>query len=236
MRREREERSEIAKKKPPRTEVLSARGRQTLAGGQNGRGDVSKGKVFGRAAGPLLPIQKQLAVAVGQAGGGVDVKLGQGSIDPLRGAFKFGVGANRGLVDDEMRGGIGVDADQMGPHGAIFFVNKDGEIAELLEDRRDGTALGNDRFGLDADLVACSVDGVQLVGLALVRHRAQAAVLADAQNLAAAAEIACGSVVKSVVLVGAGGVEMEAEMRKAGLESLWIGNGELQFDLGSLHA
>jgi hypothetical protein len=25
-------------------------------------------------------------------------------------------------------------------------------------------------------------------------------------------------------------------MRKAGLESLWIGNGELQFDLGSLHA
>jgi hypothetical protein len=28
---------------------------------------------------------------------------------------------------------------------------------------------------------------------------------------------------------------VEAETGKAGLECLWIGDGELQFDLGSLH-
>ena len=51
----------------------------------------------------------------------------------------------------------------------------------------------------------------------------------------AGAEVAGGGVVEGVVLEGAGGVEVEAERGEAGLEGGWIGDGELEFDLGALH-
>jgi hypothetical protein len=55
------------------------------------------------------------------------------------------------------------------------------------------------------------------------------------EDLLTGAEVAGGSVVEGVVLEGAGGVEVEAEGREAGLEGRWIGDGELQFDLCTLH-
>ncbi len=89
-------------RKPPGTEVVSAEGWQALAGGEGGGGDLGEGEVFGGAAGALLPVEEELAVAVGEAGGGVDVEVGEGAVDPVGGAFEFGVVADGGLVEDEV--------------------------------------------------------------------------------------------------------------------------------------
>ena len=151
-------------RKPPYTEVVSAEGRRALAGSEDGRGDVGEGEVFGGAAGALLPVEKELAVAVGEAGGGVDVEFGEGAVDPVGGAFEFGVGADGGFVDDEVCGGVGVGTDGLGPLGAVFLVDEDGDVAELLEDFGEGVAFGDGGFGLDADLVA---GGIGAAGSAL---------------------------------------------------------------------
>jgi hypothetical protein len=94
-------------REPPYTEVVSARGERALAGGEDGRDDVGEGEVLGGATGALLPIEKELAVAVGEAGRGVYVECGQGSIDPVGRAFEFGVVADGGFVDDEVGSGVG---------------------------------------------------------------------------------------------------------------------------------
>jgi hypothetical protein len=182
------------------TEVVSARGERALAGGEDGRGDFGEGEVFGRAAGALFPIQKELAVAVGEAGGGIYVEFGQSAVDPAGGAFEFDVVADGGFVDEEVPGGVRVGTDGVRPLGAVFFVDEDGQIANLPEDFGERFAFGDDGFGFDADLVARSVDGGLLVGQALVGDGAEAAVLADAEDFAARAEVAgarvwsaCGS-------------------------------------------
>ena len=98
----------------------------------------------------------------------------------------------------------------MRPFGAVLFVDEDRDVAEPKEDFSQGCAFGDDCLGLDADLVPRGVDGVLLVGLALVRDGAEATVLTDAKDLPAGAEVAAGSVVEDVVLVGSGGDEVEA--------------------------
>ena len=105
----------------------------------------------------------------------------------------------------------------------------------MLEDLGHRFGFGDDGLGLDADLVAGGVDGVLLVGETLVGEGREAAVLAEAEDLLAGAEVAVGSVVEGVVFEGAGRVEMEAEVSETGLESFWIGDGELEFDLRVLH-
>jgi hypothetical protein len=61
------------------------------------------------------------------------------------------------------------------------------------------------------------------------------AILAETKDLGFDAEIAVASVVEGVVLEAAGGGEVKAEVGETRLESLWIVDWELQFDLGSLH-
>jgi hypothetical protein len=212
---------------------LHSHGRIALAGGEDGRGDVSEGEVLGRAAGALLPVEKELAVAVGEAGGGVDVECSNRAIDPVGGAFEFGVGADGGLVDDDVRCGVGgrIEDGELGP---VLLIEEDGLVAELSEDLGEGVRVGDGGLGLDANLVARGVGVGGLVD-AFVSQGVDAAVLAETKDLAFDPEVAAGCVVESVVFVGARGGEMEAEVGKPGLKSLWIGDGELQFDLGSLH-
>ena len=106
----------------------------------------------------------------------------------------------------------------MGPLGAVLLIAEGGSVAELVEDLGEGLAVRYGGFGLDADLVASGVDWVLLVGLAFVGDGPETAVLADAEDLVAGAEVAVGGVVEGVVLEGAGSVEVEAESREAGLE------------------
>ncbi len=201
---------------------------------EGGGCDLGEGEVLGGAAGALLPGEEEFSVAIGEAGGGVYVELGEGAVDPVGGAFEFGVGADGGFVDDEVGEGGGAGGDGVGPLGAVLLVGEGWGVAELLEDLGEGGAVGEGGFGLDADLVAGGVDGI-LVGHALVGEGAEGAVLADAEEMAFGAEVAGGCVVQSIVLEGAGSVEVEAKLGEAGLEGDWIGDGELEFDLGTLH-
>jgi hypothetical protein len=105
----------------------------------------------------------------------------------------------------------------------------------LFEDSGEGCRFGDGSLGLDADLVAGGVDGVDGAGATFVGYGAKRAVLADAKNVSAGEEVAGGSVVEGVVLEGARGVEMEAEVGQAGQEGCWVGDGELKFDLCALH-
>src|SRR5271170_250823 len=63
-----------------------------LEGDEGGGCDLGEGEIFCGAAGTLFPVEEELAVAVGDAGGGVDVELGEGSVDPVGGAFELGPG------------------------------------------------------------------------------------------------------------------------------------------------
>ena len=87
-------------------------------------------------------------------------------------------------------------------------------------------AIGDGGFGLDADLIAGGVGAEGGVD-ALVGEGVDAAVLAEAKDLAFGAEVSRGGVEEDVVFVGAGGDEVEAEAGEAGLKSFWIGDGEL---------
>ena len=169
-------------RKPPFTEVVSARRSEALAGGEDGRGDFGEGEVLGRAAGALFPVEEELAVAVGEAGGGVDVEDGQGAVDPVGGAFEFGVGADGGLVEDEVGRGVGGGVED-GELGAVLLVDEGGAVAELGEDLGKGVRVGDGGLGLDADLVAGGV-GVGGVVDALVGEGVDAAVFAEAKDLA----------------------------------------------------
>ena len=73
-------------------------------------------------------------------------------------------------------------------------------------------------------------------GLALVGDGPEAAVAADAEDLFGFAEGAGGGVVEGVLLEGAGCIEQEAEAGEARLQASKIVDGELEFDLGALHA
>ncbi len=195
--------------KPPGTEAVSAGAAEALAGDEDGGDDLGEGEVFGGAAGALLPVEEEFAVAVGEAGGVVDLEFGEGPVDPFGRAFELGVVADGGFIDDQVnggvRGGIGV-----GPLGAVFLVDEGGDVAELLEDGGEGGAIGDGGFSLDADLVASEVVG--LVGQAFVGEGPEVAVLAEAENLTLGAEFARGSVVENVAFEGAGRVETEAEL------------------------
>jgi hypothetical protein len=69
--------------------------------------DEVEGEMLGEAAGALLPVEEEAAVALGEADGGIDVEPGESVVDPGGGAFQLGVVANGGLVEDEVEAGIG---------------------------------------------------------------------------------------------------------------------------------
>src|SRR5580693_8582680 len=100
------------------------------------------------------------------------------------------------------------------PLCAVLLVYEDRIVAQLVKYLRQGRALGNDRLGLNADLVARRVHGV-LIRLALVGNGAEVAVLPDAKNLAAQAQLARRCVVQGVLFEGACGDQLEAELRKS---------------------
>ena len=133
------------------------------------RGDLVEGEVFGGAAGALLPGEEEAAVALGEAGGGIDAEFGEGLVDPGGWAFELGVVADGGLVDDEVAAGSGSEIggmDRVGkqrtidgwsdlrPLGAELFVAEDGSVAQLLEDGAERGAVVELGLGLDADFVA----------------------------------------------------------------------------------
>jgi len=69
--------------------------------------------------------------------------------------------------------------------------------------------------------------------IAVLSQGMDAASYCGGEAFGAEAEVAVGGVVEGVVLVGTGGGEMEARVRKRAMKRLWIGRrGELQFDLG----
>ena len=149
-----------------------------------------EGEVFGRAAGALLPVEEEAAVAFGEAGAGVDVELGEGLVDPCGGAFELGPVTDGGFVDDEVAEAGVVGCDGVRPLGAVLFIDEGRGVAELVEDLRESGAFCDDGFGLDADLVACGIGGVVGTGLALVGDGAELAVLPDAEELAVLAQAA----------------------------------------------
>lgn len=116
----------------------------------------------------MLPIEEELAVAVGETGGGVDVELGEGAVDPVGGAFELGPVADRGLIDDEVGKGRVLRVDGVGPLGAVLLVDEGGVVAELLENVGEGRALCEYGLGLDADFVASGVYGIFGAGFSLV--------------------------------------------------------------------
>ena len=67
--------------------------------------DFVEGKILGGAAGALLPVEEEAAVAVGEAGGGIDAETGQGAVDPCGWALQFCVVADGGFVEDEVADG-----------------------------------------------------------------------------------------------------------------------------------
>jgi hypothetical protein len=205
-------------RKPPYTEVVSAEGGRALAGGKDRRGDFGEGEVFGRAAGALLPVEKELAVAVGEAGGVTDAECGQGAVDPVGRAFEFGVVADGGFVQDKMRGGVGSGVED-GVFGAVLLIDEGGLIAKLGEDFGKGMRIGDGGLGLDADLVAGDV-GIAGVVDALVGEGVNAAVFAEAEDLAFCAQIARGRVEEGVVFEGPWCFKVEAKAGKAGLKNL----------------
>jgi len=196
-------------------------------------GHFGEGEVFGGARGALLPVEEEFAVAVGRAGSVIHAKPDEGVVDPRGRTFEFGEGADGGLVENEMGGYFG--ADGIGPLSAELLVDEDRDVAEATKDLSERGAIGDDGLGFDADLVTCGGVGCFVNGLALVRDRAERAILADAEDLAAGAEVAGGCVVERVVLEGARRVEVKAELGQAGFERRRVGHGELEFDLGCLH-
>lgn len=145
--------------------------------GEGGSEDVSEGEVLGGTASALLPIEEEFAVAVGEAGRVIDVKFGQGAIDPIRRAFQFCVVSDRGLVDDEMDDGVG-DGVDVRPLSAEFFVDERWGVTELLEDGGECWAILNCSLGFDADFVARDVG--RLIGQALMGEGPGGAVVAEA--------------------------------------------------------
>jgi hypothetical protein len=63
----------------------------------------------------------------------------------------------------------------------------------------------------------------------------EVAITTDAQDLTGCAKGAIGRVVEGVLLEGARRVELEAEAWKSRLQTSWIVDRELEFDLGALH-
>ena len=86
-----------------------------------------------------------------------------------------------------------------------------------MEDLGEGISVVYGGLGLDALFVAGGIAGL-LGGDALVGEGADISVVADAQDLALAAEAALGCVVEGVLLEGAGRIEVEAELGEPRLE------------------
>jgi hypothetical protein len=215
-------------------EVVSAEEVRALEGGEDGGGDFGKGEVLGGAAGALFPVEKELAIAISQAGRRIDVEDLEGAIDPVGGTFELGVGADWGLVDDKVRSCAGSGIED-GVFRAELFVNEGRKVAELGEYLGHGMGIGDGGLGFDPDLVSGGFAGVGGFVDALVGEGVNAAVLAQAQDLAFGAQVPGGCVVEGVVLECARGFEMEAKLGQTGVERLRIGDATLEFDLGGLH-
>ena len=155
--------------------------------GERGSEDLSEGEVFGGAACALLPVEEELAVAVGEARGGVDLEFRQGVINPVRRAFEFGVISNGSLVDDEMGYGVG-DGIDVGPLRAKFFIDECGRVTKLLEDGCKGWAILYCCFGFDTYLIAGTVR--RFIARALMRDGPLRPVVTEAKKLTLGAEIA----------------------------------------------
>jgi hypothetical protein len=61
------------------------------------------------------------------------------------------------------------------------------------------------------------------------------AILPDAKDLATCTQVPRGRVVQRVLLKRTRGYQLKTKLRKAVLKGFWIGDGELEFDFGSLH-
>ena len=102
---------------------------------------------MGGAAGRLAPLIEEAAVAEGEELAGIDAELAAGLVDPVSGAFEFGVEADGGFVKDAVAGCVG-------ELGAPFLVDEGGLEAELGENAADGLAVLDLGFGFFAMLVA----------------------------------------------------------------------------------
>jgi len=190
-------------------EVVSAEVAGALAGGESGS-DLGERQILGGAAGALLPVEEELAVAVGKASSVVDPKRGQGPVDPVGRALELCVVADGGLVNDEVHGGLAA----VGPLGAVLFVGEGWSVADLLEDFGESGTFSYSRLCLDANFVAGIFGSVLLIADPLVGDGAEGAVLADAEKGAFGAEISGRCVVEGVVLEGAWCLQMEAQLRE----------------------
>ncbi len=186
---------------------------------------------MGGTASAVFPGEEELTVAFGKAGAGVDGELYEHAVDPAGGAFELGPGADGCFVDDEVGCGAGFGKGEA-PFGAELLVDEGGRVAEVGEYGGEGVAVADGRLGFDAGLIS----GV--VGVfrgALVGEGAAAAVAAEAEKLMAAAELAVWGVEEGVVLEGAWGFEMKAEVGEAFLELCGVGDGEFELDLSAGH-
>ena len=183
--------------------------------------DCVKCEVSGDGAVLEAPLVEEAAIAHGDVVGGAEADSGGGAVNPVRGAFEFGVVANGGLVDDAMSFAVM-------PFGAPFLVAEGGDEAEREEDLGESAAVGDLGFSFDAVFVGVFAGTV--VGEALVRHCPAACIATDAENLGARAHLAVWGVEEDVALKAAGGVQRESRGLKALGESGQVVH--LEFDLG----
>ncbi len=176
-----------------------------------------------RAGGTLLPVEEHAAVAVGEAPALVDAEADECAVDPVAAAFQLCKVADGGFVDDEVAVAFCVAV-----LGAVFFVAKDGRVAEFDEDGAHGLAVEHLRFSLEALLVGGGV--VVVGGRALVGDDPLAAVLAHAQDLAGGEQVPIGGVEEGVAFQGALRLKDEAAEEGRLLKAFKVGDAELELD------
>ncbi len=100
----------------------------------------------------LAPLVKEAAVAEGDVVGGSDAEAERGAVDPVGGAFEFGVVADGGFVNDAVA--LRTVFAGVGPFGAPFFAAECGDEAEGEKELGERGAVGDLGFGLNAMFVA----------------------------------------------------------------------------------
>lgn len=198
--------------------------------------NLRKGQIFGWASHAFFPGQKELSIAVGEAATRIDSKLNERIVNPIRRTLKFGIGSDGSLVYDQMTCRFAsLSSNRLRPLGPELFISEDRPVPQPQEYLGHGVPIVDMGLCLNADLVPHGVAFADLVGLPLMRHSPKRTILPQPQQLALITQGACGCVVECVLLECAGSIEAESQGGQHRLEGSRIGDGELQFDLGSLH-
>jgi L-threonylcarbamoyladenylate synthase len=186
----------------------------------------SEGHVACRAAGFLLPLFEEAPIAQGHERGRSEPQPHAGRIDPFFRPFKFRECSNGRFVQNAMSGRIG-------EFGAPFFIDENGLISKLNENRAKRIAVRDFSFGFDPVFMA----RIRIVAWrqTLVRKYPSVSVSSYAKNGLPGAQLALLRIVQSITLEGARRNNAKGEAAKSFLQVLNVFDPELGLDLDSAH-